>query len=121
MRGLGTSLTSLACMIMPENVPIMLALCSMLARPYYAPNYAGIIRPSLAWVAGHETNLCSSHARGFICAYVLCLGNFGRALHIESLERFRGQQYFIVRNSAAVHPFAVDRSLSHPIREVQLQ
>ena len=34
--------------IMPENVPIMLALCSMLARPYYAPNYAGIIRPSLA-------------------------------------------------------------------------
>ena len=47
MRGLGTSLTSLACMIMPENVPIMLALCSMLARPYYAPNYAGIIRPSL--------------------------------------------------------------------------
>ena len=35
---------------MPENVPIMLALCSMLARPYYAPNYAGIIRPSLGTV-----------------------------------------------------------------------
>ena len=33
---------------MPENVPIMLALCLMPARPYYAPNYAGIIRPSLA-------------------------------------------------------------------------
>ena len=32
---------------MPENVPIMLALCLMPARPYYAPNYAGIIRPSL--------------------------------------------------------------------------
>ena len=32
---------------MPENVPIMLALCLMLARPYYAPNHAGIIRPSL--------------------------------------------------------------------------
>ena len=38
--------------IMPENVPIMLALCSMLARPYYAPNYAGIIRPSLATCTG---------------------------------------------------------------------
>ena len=32
---------------MPENIPIMLALWLMLARPYYAPNYAGIIRPSL--------------------------------------------------------------------------
>ncbi len=28
-------------------VPSMLALCSMLARPYYTTNYAGIIRPTL--------------------------------------------------------------------------
>ena len=55
IRGLGTSLASLACnATMPENVPIMLALCSMLARPYYAPNYsAGIIRPSLVYALDH--------------------------------------------------------------------
>ena len=40
---------------MPENIPIMLALCLMLARPYYAPNYAGIIRPSLPRVRITET------------------------------------------------------------------
>ena len=29
---IGASLVSLACIIMPENVPVMLALCSMLTR-----------------------------------------------------------------------------------------
>ena len=32
---------------MLESVPIMLALCSIFPRPYYARHYAGIIRPSL--------------------------------------------------------------------------
>ena len=48
---------------MPENVPIMLALCLMPARPYYAPNYAGIIRPSLlsTGVWPRETNTTGLH------------------------------------------------------------
>ena len=33
--------------IMLESVPIMLALCSIFPRPYYARHYAGTIRPSL--------------------------------------------------------------------------
>ena len=33
--------------IMLESVPIMLALCSIFSRPYYARHYTGIIRPSL--------------------------------------------------------------------------
>ena len=33
--------------IILESVPIMLALCSIFPRPYYAGHYAGIIRPSL--------------------------------------------------------------------------
>ena len=48
---------------MPENVPIMLALCLMLARPYYAPNYAGIIRPSLLVVQRRKAITCTTVLR----------------------------------------------------------
>ena len=46
---------------MRENVPIILALCSILVKSYYAPNYGSIIRPSLGaftkallWKHGYE-------------------------------------------------------------------
>ena len=57
--------TNLACMMMPENVPIMLTLCSMLAKPHYARNYAGLCaqatRQSLADLStavGRPTGQC---------------------------------------------------------------
>ena len=58
---------------MPLQAPIMLALCSMLSRTYYAGNYARIIAASLSVVHAegfpygtwHEIMHSVVHAEGF--------------------------------------------------------
>ena len=75
-KSLGTSLAVLACTIMLEKVPCMLALCSMLARPYYAPHYASIIRPSLgsiAYIALSVPLICPRKANAHVAAVAVAV------------------------------------------------